>query len=308
MLRMSKLTAAAVVVAAMLPLSACGGDPTSGGGTGDTSSPAITIGSANFPENQLLAEMYAQALEGKGVKVTRKFNIGARELYLKALREDSINMIPEYNGALLAGLSPNGEVPDGVSTTEQVNEALQKVLPEGLEILESSPAEDKDTLTVTSATAQKYNLKTIDDLKAVAGRLALGAGPEFKTRYQGIVGLKKVYGLNFKTFKSLDPGGPLTKAALKKNQIQVANIFSTDSAIETDNLVVLEDTKNLFLAQNITPVISTAKVKGEVEPALDAVSAALTTEDLTKYVAEVAVNKKSYETVAKQFLDDNSLS
>lgn len=308
MLRMSKLTAAAVVVAAMLPLSACGGDPTSGGGTGDTSSPAITIGSANFPENQLLAEMYAQALEGKGVKVTRKFNIGARELYLKALREDSINMIPEYNGALLAGLSPNGEVPDGVSTTEQVNEALQKVLPEGLEILESSPAEDKDTLTVTSATAQKYNLKTIDDLKAVAGRLALGAGPEFKTRYQGIVGLKKVYGLNFKTFKSLDPGGPLTKAALKKNQIQVANIFSTDSAIETDNLVVLEDTKNLFLAQNITPVISTSKVKGEVEPALDAVSAALTTEDLTKYVAEVAVNKKSYETVAKQFLDDNSLS
>ena len=108
--RFTKLTAAAAV-AAILPLSACGSDPTSGGGTGSSSSPAITIGSANFPENQLLAEMYAQALEAKEVKVTRKFNIGARELYLKALKDGSIDMIPEYNGAFLAALSPNGTVP-----------------------------------------------------------------------------------------------------------------------------------------------------------------------------------------------------
>ena len=306
--RKSKLIAIAAVVAAILPLSACGGDPTSGGGTGDASSPAITIGSANFPENQLLAEMYAQALEAKDVTVKRKFNIGARELYLKALKEGSIGMIPEYNGAFLAALSPNGAVPDGVTTTDQVNAALQKVVPSGLEILKSSPAEDKDTLTVTAATASKYNLSTIDDLKPVASKLVLGAGPEFKTRYQGVVGLEKVYGLKFKSFKSLDPGGPLTKAALKKGQIQVANIFSTDSTIETDNLVVLDDPKNLFLAQNVTPVLQKSKVKGDVESTVDAVSAALTTEDLTKYLAEVAVDKKSYDTVAKEFLDDNNLS
>ena len=124
----SKLAAAAVVIAAILPLSACGGDPTSGGGTGDASSPAITIGSANFPENQLLAEMYAQALEAKGVKVTRKFNIGARELYLKALKDGSIDMLPEYNGALLAYLSGQ-DVPKDVSTPDEVYNALQKVLP-----------------------------------------------------------------------------------------------------------------------------------------------------------------------------------
>ena len=307
MLRKSKLAAAAVVVAAILPLSACGGDPTSGGGTGDASSPAITIGSANFPENQLLAEMYAQALEAKDVTVTRKFNIGARELYLKALKDGSIDMIPEYNGALLAALSPNGEVAQGVTTTEQVDAELEKVLPSGLQMLKSSPAEDKDTLTVTSDTADKYSLKTIDDLKPVASKFVVGAGPEFKTRYQGLVGLDKVYGLTFKSFKSLDPGGPLTKAALNKGQIQVANIFSTDSSIQTDNLVVLDDTKNLFLAQNVTPVITKSKVKGDVESTVDAVSAALTTEDLTKYLAEVAVDKKSYETVAKQFLSDNDL-
>ena len=304
----TKFAAAAAAVAMLLPLSACGGDPTSGGGTGDSKSPAIVMGSANFPENQLLAEMYAQALEGKGVTVTRKFNIGARELYLKALKEGSISMIPEYNGAFLAALSKGGTPPAGVSTTEQVNSALEKVLPSGLQILKSSPAEDKDTLTVTAATAKKYNLKSISDLKPVASKLVLGAGPEFKTRQQGVVGLEKEYGLKFKSFKSLDPGGPLTKAALKKGQIQVANIFSTDSTIETDNLVVLDDPKNLFLAQNVTPVLQKSKVKGDVESTVNAVSAALTTEDLTKYLAEVAVDKKSYDTVAKEFLDDNNLS
>jgi osmoprotectant transport system substrate-binding protein len=305
--RPTLLAAAAAVAALLLPLSACGGDPSAGGGTGDASSPAITIGSANFPENQLLAEMYAQALEGKDVKVTRKFNIGARELYLKALEEGSIDMLPEYNGAFLAALSKGGSIPEGVTTTEQVDGELEKVLPKGLKILESSPAEDKDTLTVSSATASKYDLKSIADLKPVASQLTIGAGPEFKTRSQGLVGLKKIYGLTFKSFKSLDPGGPLTKAALSKNQIQVANIFSTDSSIVTDKLVVLDDPKNLFAAQNVTPVITESKVKGDVESTVNEVSAALTTEDLTKYLAEVAVDKKSYATVAGEFLKANDL-
>ena len=306
--RLTKIRAAAVGLALLLPLSACGGnDPTAGGGTGDASSSAITIGSANFPENQLLAEMYAQALEAKDVKVTRKFNIGARELYLKALKSGEIQMLPEYNGALLAALSPGGEVPNSISTTQQVDGALEKVLPAGTEILTSSPAEDKDTLTVTSATASKYKLKSIADLKPVASQLTVGAGPEFKTRYQGLIGLQKVYGLKFKSFKALDPGGPLTKTALEKGQIQVANIFSTDSDITTKKLVVLQDPKNLFLAQNITPIIEKSKVKGDVSDTINKVSAALTTESLTKYLAEVAVDKKSYATVAKEFLSDNDL-
>jgi osmoprotectant transport system substrate-binding protein len=299
--------AVAAVAALVLPLSACGGNPTSTSSSGGGSS-AITIGSANFPENELLAEIYAQALEGKKVTVNRKFNIGARELYLKALKDGSINMVPEYNGNLLAALSKGGAIPPGVNTTAQVNKALKKVLPPGTEILASSPAEDKDTLTVTSATASKYHLKTIDDLKPVAGKFVIGAGPEFAKRQQGLVGLKKIYGLTFKQFKPLDVGGPLTKAALKKNDIQVANIFSTDSSIVTDKFVVLKDTKLLFPAQNITPIIETSKVKGPVRATLDAVSRALTTEKLTKYVAEVQVDKKDPATVAKQFLSDNKLS
>ncbi len=305
--RMTKLAAAAAVMTAILPLSACGGDPTSGGGSGGDSS-TITVGSANFPENQLLAEIYSQALEGKGVKVTRKFNIGARELYLKALKDGSINMVPEYNGALLAALSPGGTGPKDVSTPTEVYDALQKVLPAGTQTLPQAAAEDKDTLTVTSDTANKYSLKKIDDLKPVASKLTLGGGPEFKTRYQGVVGLQKLYGITFKSFKPLDPGGPLTKAALKKGDIDVANIFSTDSTIVTDKLVVLDDTKNLFLAQNVVPVIAKDKVNSKVESAINPVSKALTTEDLTKYLAEVAVDKKDPAVVAKEFLDAKGLS
>jgi len=300
-----RLVALAAVVAAVLPLSACGGNPTAGGGSGDTKT--ITIGSANFPENELLAEIYAQALEAKGVKVNRKFNIGARELYLKALKDGSIDMLPEYNGALLAALSPNGTVPNDISTPDEVYTALQKVLPPGIKTLPQAAAEDKDTLTVTAATASKYSLKTIDDLKPVASKLVLGAGPEFKSRYQGVVGLKKLYGLTFKEFKPLDPGGPLTKAALKKGDIQVANIFSTDSTITTDHLVVLDDTKNLFLAQNIVPIIRASKETANVKNAVDQVSKALTTEDLTNYLAEVQVDKKDSATVAKQYLSDKGI-
>ena len=299
-----RLVALAAVVAAVLPLSACGGDPTAGGGSGDSST--ITIGSANFPENELLAEIYAQALEAKGVKVNRKFNIGARELYLKALKDGSIDMLPEYNGALLAYLSGQ-DVPKDVSTPDQVYNALQKVLPSGIQTLPQAAAEDKDTLTVTSETASKYHLKTIDDLKPVASKLVLGAGPEFKSRYQGIVGLKDLYGITFKQFKPLDPGGPLTKAALTKGDIQVGNIFSTDSSIVTEKWVVLDDTKNLFLAQNIVPIIRKTKVSDKVSGAINEVSKALTTEDLTKYLAEVQVDKKDSATVAKQYLSDKGI-
>ena len=303
--RKTKLVAVAAVAAMILPLSACGGDPTTAGGSGDSSS--ITIGSANFPESELLAEMYAQALEAKGMKVQRKFNIGARELYLKALEDGSIDLIPKYNGALLAALSPGGTVPADVSTPEEVYDALQEILPSGTETLEQSEAEDKDTLTVTSDTAEQYDLETIDDLKPVAAKLTLGGGPEFAKRYQGVVGLQKLYGIEFKEFKPLDPGGPLTKAALKKNDIQVANIFSTDSSIETDDLVVLDDTKNLFLAQNILPLIRSSKVNGDVEESLNEVSQALTTEELTEYLAKVAVDKQDTATVAKEFLSANDI-
>ena len=293
-------------------LTACGGgeDPLA---TGDTSTGAATdtaaviVGSANFPESELLAEMYAQVLEKSGVEVQRKFNIGAREVYLKALQDGSIDLLPEYNGALLAALSDGG-APEGVSAPEDVLGALKEVLPEGTEVLEQSAAEDKDTLSVTAETASKYSLTTIEDLAPVAGELVCGAGPEFQERYQGLVGLKELYGVQFKEFRPLDAGGPLTVGALADGTIQVGNIFSTDSAITTNGFVVLDDTKQLFLAENILPLIRSEKNTPEITEALDGLSAKLTTENLTKFLAQVQVDKKSSAAVATAFLTELGLA
>ncbi len=304
-----KLTAVLAPVL-LLALSACGGgdDPLAdgdGGGEGGDSS-SIVIGSANFPENELLAEMYAQALEAEGITVERQFNIGARELYLKALEDGSIDMLPEYNGALLAFQSPDGP-PEGVTTPEDVYEAMVEVLPDGVIALEQSEAEDKDTLSVTQETATEFSLATIDDLVPVAGELSVAAGPEFAERFQGLVGLEEVYGITFAEFIPLDAGGPLTLEALLSGEVDVANIFSTNSAIETEGLVVLEDTKNLYIAQNIVPVLRESVSNDTVESALNAVSAALTTENLTAALAQVTVDKMSSADVAEQFLADNGL-
>ena len=301
------LASIAIIGAAGLALAGCAGDPLASDDTGsDGDSSTIAIGSANFPESELLAEIYAQALEAAGVEVTRSFNIGARELYLAALEDGSIDLLPEYNGALLSALIEGG-APEGVTSPEEVYDALQDVLPEGIVTLPQAEAEDKDTLSVTAETAEEYGLATIDDLVPIAGELVIAAGPEWAERYQGLVGLKELYGLEFKELLPLDAGGPLTLDALLTDQAQVANIFSTDSAIETENLVVLEDTKNLYLAENIVPVIRESKVTDDVTAALNGVSEALTTENLTEYLAMVQVDKKSSAEVATAFLTEYGL-
>ncbi|MFY0405978.1 glycine betaine ABC transporter substrate-binding protein [Solicola sp. PLA-1-18] len=299
------LSLAGAVLALGLTLSACGGGGDEAFSSGDGDSDTITLGSANFPESELLMEIYAGALDAKGVATRTQPNIGSREVYLKALEDGSIDLIPEYNGALLAALQ--SDVPQGTTSPEAVYDALQEVLPEGTRTLTQSAAEDKDSLTVTAATAKKYSLTTMEDLAPVSKDLVVGAGPEFSQRFQGLEGLESVYGIEFKEFKPLDVGGPLTVSALRDGSIDVGNVFTTDSAIETDELVVLEDTKNLYSSQNILPLIRSSKATPEVEKALDAVSAALTTENLTAALAKVQVDKDAPSTVAKQFLADNDL-
>ena len=308
MFRIRTAGAALAGLALALTVGACGADsdPLANDDNSSASASAVTVGSANFAESELLAEIYSQALEAKGVQVKRQFNIGARELYLKALQDGSIDLLPEYNGALLSALAKGG-APEGVSKPDEVLAELKKVLPAGTEVLEQSAAEDKDTLTVTQETATKNNLKTIEDLKPVAGQLTIGAGPEWQERYQGLKGLKELYGIEFKEFKPLDAGGPLTVNALKDGDIDVANIFSTDSSIATNKFVVLEDPKNLYLAENILPLIRSSANNPTVSGALNAVSAKLTTENLTSYLAQVQVDKKDTATVAKAFLSENGL-
>lgn len=297
----------ASVLAASLALTACGGgekdDPFAGEGSDGST---VIVGSANFPESELLMEMYAQALEANGVDVETKPNIGARELYMEAFNGGDINLLPEYNGALLSYLTPDG-VPKDITSSEDVYDALQDVLPEGSETLPQSDAQDKDTLTVTKETAEEHDLKTIADLAEVDDQLVVGGPPEWRERFQGLVGLKQVYGVEFKEFKPLDAGGPLTIGALKDGDIDVANVFSTDSSITTNGWVSLEDTENLFLAENIVPLIKSNAVTPEAEEAINGVSEALTTDNLTEALARVQVDKEDPKTVAADFLEEHDL-
>jgi osmoprotectant transport system substrate-binding protein len=304
-----RFTHLASTLAAVLMLSACGGgegplDTT----TGDKAAPAdsIVVGSANFPENVLLAEIYAAALQAKSVKVSKKLNIGSREVYLPALQDGSIDLLPEYNGALLSYLKKGETTKE--TDSEAVYTAVKAVLPQGIVALEQSTAEDKDAVVVTQATAGKHNLKSIEDLKPVAGQLVLGGPPEWRDRFTGVPGLKQLYGLTFKQFKPLDVAGPLTVKALKDGTVDAANLFTTQSAIAANNFVVLDDPKNLFLAENVVPVVRESKASQTVKDALNAVSGKLTTDNLTEMVKRVEIDKDDAATVAKDFLQQNGLS
>ncbi|MBA3488088.1 MAG: ABC transporter substrate-binding protein [Longispora sp.] len=281
----------------MLALSACG---TSDNPVISDSGPGndIIVGSANFPENVLLAEIYVQALEAKGLKVQRKFNIGSREVIYNQLQSGGLTVLPEYNGALLAYL----DAQNAATSTEEVNSALKAKLPGSLELLDSAPAEDKDSLNVTKETAARYNLRSIADLAPVSMGLLLGGPPEFNTRRQGAVGLKEIYGVGFKEFRSLDVAGPLTVSALKKGDVQVANLFTTDPAIEVNGFVTLADPKNLFSAQNVTPLVYKNSISDSAREALNAVSAKLETPALLDMMRKISVDKQDPDKVAEEWL------
>ncbi len=301
--RIFKAAGALALVALSATTSFAQTDPLGAAPAARTDTSTIIVGSADFPESQLLATIYAKALAAKGIKVETKLSIGSREVYIPALLDGSIDLLPEYAGATLSYLDKNAIA----HSPADVAAALKAALPKGVSMLTPSEAQDSDGVAVTRATAEKYKLKTIADLAPVASELVLGGPPEWKTRKEGIIGLKDIYGLEFKSFKSLDVGGPLTLSALVNDQVQAANLFSTDPAIAANDLIVLEDVKNLFPAQNIVPVIATPKVNDVVTTTLDAVSAALTTKDLIVMNGRLA-NHDSFDVVAEEWLTAHKLN
>ncbi|HEX9043341.1 MAG TPA: ABC transporter substrate-binding protein [Trebonia sp.] len=265
----------------------------------------VVVGSANFPENELLAEVYALALQAKGVKVTTKLNIGAREAYYPQIQKGAISIIPEYNGTLL---SVEVDKTSTAKTTADVDAALAAGLPSTLMVLNPAAAQDSDSVTVTAATAAKYHLKTIADLAPYAKDMVLGAPPEFKTRTDGIAGLKATYGLTFKGFDPLDESGPLTLAALKSGKVQAADVFTTTPAIITDKLVSLADPKANFAAQNVIPLVYKPAATPTITSTLNAVDSHLTTAALVQMVNAVVTDKQNYSTVAAAFLQSIGMS
>ncbi|MBA2738630.1 MAG: ABC transporter substrate-binding protein [Actinomycetota bacterium] len=295
----------AVLACTTLTLTACGGgseDPLEGGSSGDSGG-TITVGSANFPEAVLLGEMYAQALEAKDIEVERNLNIGAREAYIKAIEDGSVDLLPEYTGNLLLFYEKSSSETD----EDKVYEQLQGALPEELTALEMSEAVDEDAVVVTQETAAKYKLESIEDLAPIADKLVIGGSPEFRERQAGLRGLEDVYGLSFAEFKTLDVAGPLSIEALNSGEVDITQLFTTQSAIESNDFVVLDDPKNIAIPQNVTPLIRTDALTDEIEQTLNAVSAELTTDELAGLVKRLEVDKDSPVDVAADYLKEKGL-
>lgn len=282
-------SAAVTMLVPAVLTSGCGSSNPLGGGEASGDLKSVVVGSADFPESKIVAEIYAQALQANGFTVVKQFGIGSRETYIPALRDHSIDLIPEYTGNLLQYFKPES----AATEAGDVELALHRSLPGDLSILTPAPANDTDTVTVTEATAQRWNLSSIADLVPHAAEVKFGAPSEFLNRQQGLPGLKADYGLvitpdNFVAIS--DGGGPATVKALAGGTVTAANIFSTSPAIPQNRFVVLEDPENNFLPGNVVPLVSSRKMSEELKKVLDAVSARLTTKGLTELNAAVSGN------------------
>ena len=292
--------AAATAVLASLTLAACGTVESLEGRTSMDAS-TIIVGSQDYYSNEILAEVYAQALEGSGFQVERQLRIGQREVYMPEIEAGAIDVFPEYTGNLLQYLDADATA----RSTDEVYAALQTALPSGLRALEQAPATDQDSYVVTSTFAAEHSVTSIGDL-AGAGPLVLGGNSELETRPYGPMGLAQTYGVSVDFTPIEDSGGPLTIKALKDGDIQLANIYSSDPALAEGTLTVLEDPDGLFLASHVVPLAS-SRVNDDAAAVINRVSGALTSTDLVEMNRASTKDQKSASQIAREWLASKGL-
>ncbi|GAA4768240.1 ABC transporter substrate-binding protein [Microbacterium gilvum] len=295
----------ALASAAALALAGCGSsDPlaeeTSGTDDTGSSGDAIVVGSQAYYSNEIIAEIYAQALEGAGFEVERQFNIGQRDAYLPSIENGEIDLFPEYSGSLLQQVY---DPETTARTPDDVYAALVEALPDNLRALAQSTASDQDSYTVTADFAEEYDLVTIADLADVDVPLVLGGPAELEERPYGPDGAAEVYGLDV----GFSATGDTTVEELLAGTINIANVFTADPRIETDGLVPLEDTEGLLLASNVVPIAS-ADIADEIADVIDPVSEALTPEGLVALNVQSTVDEESSADIATAWLEENGLS
>ena len=296
----SLLPLAALAAMAVLA-AACG----TTGPTGTTSKGTITVAGFDFAESSILAQLYGQALAHDGYTVNYKLRLGKREVVAPAIQNGQIDLYPGYAATDLeyynhAAGEASGDV---TATVQKLNARLQ---PLGLQALTPSAAVDQNAFAVTKATQTKFNLSKLSDLTSVGSQLVLGGPPECATRPFCQPGLEKTYGIHFKSFKALDTDGPLTRAALANNTIQVGLVFSSDSDLNAKGLVVLQDDKHLENADNVVPIIRQKVVTDEVKTVLDKIDSNLTTPQLVSLNAQVELNHQDADAVARAYLQQHN--
>ncbi len=313
----SGIAMAFALVALSLAIAACGSSSNSSSGTTASTAattasgpgagkPPVTIGDKNFTEENILGQLYTQALQAKGYKVTVKENVGSSEIIYKALTSGQIDMYPEYTGTLLSAIANQTKEP--ASATDAYQEAKAFVEKDGLTLLNYTPFYDSDALATLPSYASAHNLSSIADLKPLGKSVILGGPPEFATRYEGLLGLRQVYGV-VPTFKPI--AIELSYKALEGGQVNTQVVFSTDGQLLSGKFKLLADPKHVFGFQNVAPVVKKSVLVAEgpaFEQTLNSVSALLTLHAIQQMNAAVSIDKQSAATVAHQFLVANGLA
>ena len=288
----------AALASAALVLSGCAAateDPAPEMEAAPAMTDVIVVGSQAYYSNEIIAEIYAQALESAGYEVERKFQIGQRDAYLPELESGAVDLFPEYTGNLLQYYAP-----DTMATqADEVYEELQSALPEGLTALAMSPATDQDSYNVTAEFAAENNLVSIADLAGLDG-LVLGGAPELEERPYGPAGLLETYGV----VVGFDATGDITVDALVEGVISLANVYSGDPRIAEFGLVTLADPEGLFLASNVVPIAS-SDFAAELAAIIDPISRALTPEALVALNLQSIKDQLSAAEIAAAWLAEN---
>jgi len=293
------LTTAILAVSA---LAACSSSDPLSSKDDKAASATIVIGCQDYYSNEIVAEIYAQALETAGYQVDRQFRIGQREVYLPEIEAGKIDLFPEYSGPLLQYFKSETTA----KLPAAVYEELKDTMPGALRVLDQSPATDQDSYVVTQAFADQWGLVSIEDLAKVTEPLILGANSEAQTRPNGPQGLEQVYGIAAGFTPIEDGGGPLTVKALKDNEIQLAIIYTADPSIQANGLVSLEDTKGLFLASHVVPVASD-NVDSAAAAIIDQISAAMSPQELIALNARSVEEQLPAKTIAQDWLAQNPI-
>jgi len=309
---MGRATALLAVTALSIGLAACGSSSSTSSSSSASSEskpgagkPAVTIGDKNFPEENILGELYAQALKAKGYKVNLKPNVGSSEIIYKALQSGAIQMYPEYTGVFLSAVAEQTKLP--TSAAEAYKQAKAFAETKGATMLAYTPFYDSDALATLPAYATENKLKSVADLKALGSKVTLGGAPEFATRFQGVKGLEQEYGLKM-TFKPI--AIELSYKALESKQVDVQDVFTTDGQLLGGKFTVLEDPKKVFGFQNVAPIVKQSVLSEEgpeFEATINKVSALLTISAIQQMNKAVTIEKQSATSVAAQFLKANGI-
>ena len=272
------------------------------------SKPTIIIGSTNFEEQAIVANLYGDVLKKAGYPVTVEPAAGTRAIVVPAIKSGQIDLEADYAGSLVNFLNNGVSTPVADSLATAVPSLKKSLNPSGVTVLTPAPALDTNVFVVTKATASKYHLTTISSLKPVASKLVLGGPPECPTNAGCLPGLEKTYGLRFSSFKATDEAGPISVAALKNGEVQVVELFSSDGNVVSNNFVALKDNKNLEAADYITPVIRTSVDSTQVASAINKVSAKLTTAQISKLnLLVTGPQKEAPAAVAQTWLQQQGL-